>query len=277
MKRHRSLLAVATTLVMALAVSAHDTWLVPRMPGVQPGVETSLVLTSGMSFPHIDTSINPDRVDVARCRLNDKVEELSERKTQPHALSLGVKFKDSGIATCWAELKPRQLELTPSQVEEYFKEIDATPAIRQVWQNMKGPKRWREVYVKHAKTFIAAGSKKDNSWSEAAGMSLEIVPESDPTALRASDDLVVRVVKDGRPFKDFRVGIVFEGNKDISFQTTDDSGRAKFRLERAGKYLLRATDLRQSTKPDLEWESDFTTLTIQTLPASGIRTRKLKN
>jgi len=277
MKRHRSLLAVATTLVMALAVSAHDTWLVPRVPTVQPGVDTSLVLTSGMSFPKIDTSINPDRVDVARCRLNDKVEELSERTTQPHALSLGVKFKDSGIATCWAELKPRQLELTPSQVEEYFKEIDATPAVRQAWGVMTGPKRWREVYVKHAKTFIAAGSKKDNSWSEPVGMSLEIVPESDPTSLRASDDLVVRVVKDGRPFKDFRVGIVFEGNKDISFQTTDDNGRAKFRLERAGKYLLRATDLRQSTKPDLEWESDFTTLTIQTLPASGIRTRKLKN
>ena len=262
---------------MALAVSAHDTWLVPRVPNVSPGADTWLDLTSGMSFPQLDTSINPDRVDVARCRLSDKVEELSERKNLAKALSLAVKFKDSGIATCWAELKPRQLELTPSQVEEYFKEIDATPAVRKAWGVMKGPKHWREVYVKHAKTFIAAGSKKDNSWSEPVGMSLEIVPESDPTSLRASDDLVVRVVKDGRPFKDFRVGIVFEGNKDISFQATDDNGRVTFRLKRAGKYLLRATDLRQSTKPDLEWESDFTTLTIQTLPPSGIRTKKLKN
>ena len=50
---------------------------------------------------------------------------------------------------------------------------------------------------------------------------------------------------------------------------------ASFRL--AGKCLLTGADLLPSTNTNVEWESDFTTLTIQTLPASGIRTRKLKN
>jgi len=77
MKRHRSLLTVATILSLALAVSAHDTWLVPRVPIVPPGIDTWLLLTSGMAFPVLDTSINSDRVDLARCRLNDKVMELS--------------------------------------------------------------------------------------------------------------------------------------------------------------------------------------------------------
>src|SRR5215204_441235 len=105
MKRHRSFLAVATILSMSLAVSAHDTWLVPRVPIVPPGIETWLLLTSGMSFPLLDTSINPDRVDVARCRLNDRVIDVSERKSLSNALSLGIKFMEPGFATCWVELK----------------------------------------------------------------------------------------------------------------------------------------------------------------------------
>ena len=53
------------------------------------------------------------------------------------------------------------------------------------------------------------------------------------------------------------------GNTHGEFQTTDAEGRATFRLTKAGKYMLRATDLRPSTQTDLEWESDFTTLTIE--------------
>jgi hypothetical protein len=34
-------------------------------------------------------------------------------------------------------------------------------------------------------------------------------------------------------------------------------------LDKAGRWLLRGTDLRESTKKDIDWESDFTTLTIE--------------
>jgi hypothetical protein len=56
---------------------------------------------------------------------------------------------------------------------------------------------------------------------------------------------------------------VLAGDSHSEFQTTDSEGIASFRIKSAGKYLLRGTNLRPSTKPDLEWESDFTTLTIQ--------------
>lgn len=260
----RLLSVIVTILLASLVGSAHDTWLIPKQNKLKPASKVWLDLTSGMVFPQLDTSIQPDRVDVANYRLNGNITELSERKSAPHALAFGLELKDEGVATCWVQLKPRQLELTPGQVEEYFKEIDATVAVKQAWQNMKSPKRWREVYVKHAKTFIIVGSKKDDSWNEPVGLSLEFVPVSDPTSLRPGDDFVVRVLKNGDPFKDFRVGIVFEGNRDLQFRSTDADGRVTFRLKRLGKYMIRGTDLRQSTKPDLEWESDFSTLTIQT-------------
>lgn len=271
MTRRLTFFILTSVLLATLTVSAHDTWLLPKQGRVNPGSKVALDLTSGMAFPLLDTSIKPDRIDVAKCRLNGTTEELRDSASAAKSLVFKTVLKDAGVATCWVELKPRQLELTPSQVEEYFTEIDVTPEVRQEWRNMKTPKRWREVYVKHTKTYISVGSADDHSWSEPVGMSLELVPTTDPAKLRAGDTFSVTVLKNGTPFPNFPVGLVFEGSKHAEFGTTDNEGRVAFKLRRAGRYMLRGTDLRRSTKLDLEWESDFTTLTLHTLPSRAKR------
>lgn len=256
--------AIALMLLTALITSGHDTWLLARRTSVTRGTTVWLDLTSGMAFPGLDTSIKPDRIDIARCRLNGKSFDITDRTTAPKSLALRVPLPESGVATIWVKLKPRSLELTPKQVEEYLAEIDAIPAVRQAWANAISPKRWREIYVKHAKTFVGVGETgADRSWAEPVGISLEIVPEKNPTALRAGDELPVRVLKDGAPLGNFAVGIVRTGKSHGQFRKTDAEGRVVFKLTRAGKWMLRGTELRQSTKPDNEWESDFTTLAVE--------------
>jgi uncharacterized GH25 family protein len=261
----RKLIVFATILLLnAFVISAHDTWLLPRRTAVMPGTVVWMDLTSGMAFPKLETSIKPDRIDTARCRLNGKTLEIDQRTPKPHSLALGLMLPESGIATFSVDLKPRRLELTPKQVDEYFAEIDAPQWVRNTWMEMKSPKRWREVYVKHSKSFVRVGNAENNqSWSIPVGMSLELVPEKDPTSLRVGDSFPVQVLRDGAPLSDFNVGIVRAGNVDIGFRTTGADGRVSFPLLRAGKWLLRGTQLRKSSKPDTDWESDFTTLTVE--------------
>jgi len=129
---------------------------------------------------------------------------------------------------------------------------------------MKLPRRWRESYVKHAKTLAYVGTAGDDqSWGEPVGTAFELVPEKNPFGLKAGDELPIRVLKKGQPITQLRVNIVLAGQKQGEFQTTDGEGRVSFLIKRAGRYLIRATELRPATKPDLEWESDFTTLTIE--------------
>ena len=258
MNHRRVFLTSALILIVTLAAAGHDTWLMPRRTFVKRHSKMLLDLTSGMSFPQLDTSIKKDRIDVARCRFKGKVEDIARRMSAPNSLLLEESFNEAGIATCWVELKPRQLELTEKQAEEYFAEIDASPSLRESWATMK------ELYVKHAKTFSYIGSTgKDQSWSEPVGMALEIVPGKNPATIKPGEAFPVRVLKDGTPLANFPVSIVLAEDPHSEVQSTDSEGRATFKIERAGKYLLRGTDLRPSTKPDLEWESDFTTLTIQ--------------
>jgi uncharacterized GH25 family protein len=255
--------ALILVLVTTVAASAHDTWLNARHGAIPVGRVVHLDLTSGMAFPTLDYAIKPDRLNVARYRLDGKTTELRPSVTGAKSLQFRARMNSPGIATFWVSLKPRSLELTAKQVEEYFEEINATATVRERWANGGPNRRWRETYTKHAKTFVNVGDElKDDSWSQPVGMALEIVPEKSPATLRMGDDFPIRVVKNGAAFADFSIGIFCQGDTKASFQKTDSAGVITFRLARAGNCLLSGTDLHPSNKPNVEWESNFTTLAI---------------
>jgi uncharacterized GH25 family protein len=249
---------------LSLPALAHDTWLLARPSAVEPGKPVTLELTSGMAFPAPETAIKPDRIARAAVRLAGETADLKDRRSAAKFLQLTTKPVKPGIATLWVELAPKSIDLTPDQVKEYLDEIGASDALRREWAAMPEPRRWRELYSKHAKAYVRVGQPaEDRSWAEPAGMALEIVPEKDPTALRPGDELPVRVLRSGQPVAAFAVGLVGPGNAQGVLETTDSQGRATFAIAHAGRWLLRATDVRRSTKPEADWESDFATLTFE--------------
>jgi uncharacterized GH25 family protein len=249
---------------LSISAFAHDTWLIPDRFSILPGATVTFDLTSGMAFPTLDVGPKRERVEAARCRLAGKTFDLTEFLAEPKALRIKSTVAEAGIATVWVKLPPRSIELKPEEVQHYFEEINPPQSVRDQWAAAKEPKRFREVYTKHPKTFLLVGEpKKDRSWAEPVGMFLEIVPAKDPTALRAGDDFPVLVLKDGKPLADFSLGIVAEGDEKGANGKTDAAGRVTFKLHKPGRWLLRGTDLRKATKQDIDWESDFTTLTVE--------------
>jgi uncharacterized GH25 family protein len=264
---------IVITVLILLALSsigypaaAHDTWIQPRRTVVLHGTIAQIDLTSGDKFAVFDAAIMPDRVATARARLNGKTVDVQLGAPEKKSLEIRVPLSDPGIATIWLSLTPKFIELNRKEVQHYLQEIDAPALLTQAWYAGKGSKPWREIYAKHTKTFVVVGrggrTKADRSWSEPVGMPLEIVPEKDPTTLRAGDEFPVRVLRNKAPLADFSLGIVREGKTNRAFNKTDVGGRAVFKVARAGKWLLRGTELRSSNKPGIDWESDFTTLSF---------------
>jgi uncharacterized GH25 family protein len=256
--------------VLALAWStparAHDTWLIPDQFNLAPKSTVTLDMTSGMEFPKLDVGPKPERVEGAKCRLAGKTFDITNKLAAPNSLQFKAELGNAGVATFWVKLPPRSIELTPDQVKEYLDEVDAPQALRQQWAEMKEP-RWRESYTKHPKTFARVGQpQSDRSWAEPVGTFLEIVPEKDPTALKAGDDFPVRVLKDGAPFAGFSLNSVSAGEPKGETRKTAPDGRVTFRLNKEGRWLLRGTDIRKSNQPNVDWESDFTTLTLEVKP-----------
>lgn len=270
MKLRTTALAVTALLVAATVVDAHDTWLLPTRATVPPGLSVVFDLTSGMDFPANGSPIAADRVGSARLRLAGRSEPLPAPKLGPKSLRFDVYLARPGIATIGVELAPRTLELEPKEVDEYLAEIGAADSVRYRYMAQPIPRRWRERYVKHATTYVRVASpvrpvpKADSSWATPTGMKFELVPERDPTALKAGDLMVVRLVRNGAPLANESIGLTgpgADGAKAMS-RRSDERGRVAFVIPRAGRWMFRATQLRHATSADLDWESDFATLTF---------------
>jgi hypothetical protein len=165
MKSQRLALPVALVLATAPLVLAHDTWLIPEKFHLAPGESVVLNLTSGMEFPALDVGPKRERIQAVICRLAGRTFELKDFEEGPKSLRIKGVLPDSGVAAIWVKSSSKEIELKSHQVQEYLDEIDAPASVRKQWAGAKEPKRWRESYRKHSKTFVRVGdADADTSW-----------------------------------------------------------------------------------------------------------------
>jgi len=241
---------------------AHDTWLLQAdVDASGLSGETGLLLTSGMAFPTPDFAIDPKRIAEQGCRVDGVRCELAIGKRGAHALVLSAGVPRSLPAVVWIDLAPKTLTLSEAKVREYFVEIDASADIRAAWDARRKPRRWRETYVKHAKSLIGIRADAGVAWSAPVGSALEIVPTSEAT-FEQGRDVQFEVLAQGHPLPDFPIGAVSGPDAKAIFLHTDARGRVRVPIDRCGDWLLRVTRLTPSSKSPLDWNSDFATLSF---------------
>jgi uncharacterized GH25 family protein len=261
MKRFVVLLA----LVFPSAVYAHDTWIAPDRFDRTCGAVT-LHMTSGQDFDRVETTIDPARVTRAYAHLPGQRVAIKGVPTK-YSLDFTVKMPKKGLTIVGVDLAPKTLELTSEEVDEYLDEIGAAEEIR-AYRKLH-PGRWRERYTKHAKTFLRCGAPSpSDDFQLQAGMGLELIPQgTDPTTLKAGDTFRVILVAPKKPlFRTIALALVRQGAGQVATIEPDAHGIVSVVLKEPGHYLLSATDLRHAEEKDLDWESDFTTLTFDVKP-----------
>lgn len=253
--------AVLLLVLGATRASAHDTWLLPANFHLERGTVLRLDLTSAMDFPKAETPVKAERLTEAKLRLAGATLVL-DAAAEAKVLALTARVAGQGVATAWVATRERSLQLTPEQVAHYLDEIGAAGTIGEEWKK-SGQKLWRETYVKRAKSFVRVGDAADSSWKEPVGLDLEILPASDPTALSVGDTLSLRLLWRGQPLSELAVGAVAAAPAKPTLAKTDGEGRVAFVLSKAGPWLIRATLIRSSTARPGEWDSVFSTLTVE--------------
>lgn len=269
MTRPRRCASVALLSLWSASLLAHETWLAPNQGYVAPGMPVRLDFTSGGSFPILETAITSDRLAAFGVRLAGEIlKPTVAAGTHSLRFNLTPPKEKEGFATAFVSLKPRKLTLTPDKVAAYLDEIGQTAAFLEKWKARPEPRTWREEYAKHAKAFFRVGKASDDSWKTPAGMGLEIVPLSDPTRASPTDVFTVQALRGGQPLKAFTLVALVDPKTPRAFAVTDAQGKAAFKLDHPGRWLIEGTDLRESTKPGLDFESDFTTVLVTVLPPS---------
>lgn len=246
----RSRFIALAALLLATSAQAHDTWF-----ELQPGTgKAELLIGSGNRFPLYEGGVGGNAFDKSGCRGGDgKAAALTFRRHVRNATLLRTDAEDGPALTCWAQLQPFDVELTPQLVEVYFREIRPSAAVVAAWQALRAQGVvFRERYVKSARYDGA-----DVTSPKPTGTTMDVVRLTPAAAPKVNDTVSWQILRDGEPFADFPVELVNENSPLGLWTRSDKEGRVTMRLPLPGRWLLRGTDLRPSPADPTRWESKF--------------------
>ena len=265
----RKIFGAALLLATGTAI-AHDTWF---QTGAADSQGVRLALGTGNRFPAMETGVDAVYLSYQGCRGAGAAGQVTPMTPVAPAGREPAAFElrgPAGATTCWAQLKPFEIELPVDKIALYLDEIQASAEFRARWAEMAGRGvKWFERDTKHARIeFAGAGSAPV---AMGMGMGMGMLQEGEPGRgpLRVGDALNFRVLRDGRPLASFAVELRGDASRFGIWRRTDAQGRVALKAALAGRWVLRDVDLRLSAAERDVWESRFATLAFDVLPASA--------
>lgn len=248
--------------------AAHDTWF---QSGAADAQGLRLALGTGNRFPAMQTGVDAVYLSNQGCRGAGAAGPVTPMTpAAPAGLEqAALELRGpAGASTCWAQLKPFEIELPADKIALYLDEIQASAELRARWAEMAGRGvKWFERYTKHARIeFAGAGSAP-----VAMGMDMLLEGEPGRGPVRVGDALNFRVLRDGQPLAGFAVELRGDASRFGIWRRTDAQGRVALKAPLAGRWVLRGVDLRLSATERDVWESRFATLAFDVLPKSANR------
>ena len=230
----------------APAARAHDSWF-ERLPGAS--AQPLLLLGTGNQFPMLETAIGAEYLVQQGCAGAAGASGLAAVRNAKAALVLRAA---AGAQSCWVQLTPFDVELAPDKVALYLDEVNASASQRATWVEMQARGlRWQERYTKHARIELVPNGSAALP-STALGM--------DASLQRQGGALTFTVLRDGQPLPGLAVELRSATQAVGTWYQTDAGGRLRVQALPAGRWLLRAIDLRLSSTLADRWESRFLTL-----------------
>ena len=272
---------IATVALLALCTSvltAHDFWLVPDAFAVTPGGRIVVRGQTSSRFPTSVSAVAPDRIAEARVLTAASDLPVADATVSGSSLVLGHRPAGTGQHVIGVRLAPRTMRESPASFRRYL-DLEGAPEARQRYERegslpVIGGDSITRRYAKYAKSMVEVG-KGARAFSRTVNHPLELVPLSDPAALRRGDTLRVRLMLLGAPapFAHLHAGSIPRGASALADTAaarraaaadasvlTDSAGVAAVIVNRAGLWNVRTIQILPAAKGSgADWDVHWAT------------------
>jgi len=241
-----------TFFLLVLPAFAHEFWIEPSAFRPSPGAEVSVRLFVGDGMPGEAYARNPERISAFFVDVDGRRFEI---EGAPGADPAGRFRAPDGPFLVGYRSKESRIVLDAEKFEAYLVEdgLEEISRLRAERGDTKAP--GREIYSRCAKAVFGG---KDR----AIGFPVEIVAGGDLAALKAGDEVVLQLLREGKPLAGALMRAFHAGATPLASRT-DAEGRARFRVKDAGMWLFAAVHMRPAAAGhDADWESLWASLTL---------------
>ncbi len=250
-------------LCLPLVVQGHDFWIEasPYRHAEDGPVELTLRVGEyfkGETIPYIESWI-------------DRFEIHDGRGMRPIAGQIGDdpagRVEPRGAGTSWAAYQSTDdfVELPPAKFDDYLA-MEGMEYIRPL-RDRRGlaGQPAREYYVRCVKALLWTPGGDGVAVDAPLGLTLEVVPLANPYRMGVGDVLEVRLLHEGRPVSGLLVkAFTREAPGKEVLERTDDAGRARIPLDRAGTWIVKTVHMVAiEDDPYGDWRSYWASLTFE--------------
>lgn len=261
MRRRGALLVAA--IFLAPPLLAHDFWIEPS--SFRPAVGSTLAvrLVVGQKFRGDALPRNPAMI-VQFVLVSDsgQMPVVGRAADEPAG---SVRVEGPGLQVIGYRSSNSQLSLEPATFEDYLRAEGLELVIEARAQRGESQKPSRELFSRCAKSLILAGDSGAAGYDRTLGFTLELIAEKNPYAMKAGEELPIRILCAGEPLSGALVSALpyDEPDKKLS-QRSDRNGRVTFRLPKEGVWLVKAVHMVAAPKgADADWQSLWASLTFE--------------
>ena len=229
--------------LIAVPAAAHDFWLQPARFIVEPGAALPATLQVGHGKFRQRSPIPAGRiVAMQSVGPGGVVDQRSGLNVGKPGDDMRLRFGRSGTYVVALQTNRTPTTLPALRFNDYLNAEGLTPAIAHRARTGASDNPGREVYSRRAKALVQVGAVTSGqaAVTRPVGMTLEIVPEKNPYAMKPAEPLPVRVLFEGRPLAGALVKLTDLGadEKPVAMHRTDGAGRAVFSVPYGGAWLL---------------------------------------
>ena len=184
---------------------------------------------------------------------------------------------DPGTWVAGVSTKARNIELSAEDFNAYLEHDGVLDILESRKTNGTIDSSAVEKYSKHVKAIFQVGDRRSEDWKTPLNYPIEFVPLMNPYDLTIGDDLLVQLLRNGKPLPDQLVYTGFSNgshsHQDGADQTehqhdenqirTDADGIAKISLDHGGQWYVRTIHMVTSKESGLTHESNWATLTFE--------------
>jgi uncharacterized GH25 family protein len=247
------------------SVTAQEFWMTPKKFRYSKGDTLKLKFNVGNNFTGETWNLRTERIQSITGFSNNQPTDLTTEVLPGTNDHLKIPMTTEGSYIVAMEGKSAFVELGAERFNAYLKENALDDVINQRRKNNTTNQPGKEFYIRNAKLIVQVGNKLDDGFKKRTGLTLDIIPQTNPSSYKVGDMVKFTILYNGKPLFGARAFSMNNKENRVYAQPiyTQQDGSIEVRIFNDGLWMITVVTMVPSKDKGADWQSYWGTLVFE--------------